>query len=109
MKLKFKNADGEILSVGHMPDLQAGPGETVENYSGDIPGDISLYRRTGPGKIELRPQQEIDQIKDERKNLTPGKFMQKFNNKFPNATDAEKYLAKSISQLAGGIKEKAID
>lgn len=53
MKVKYKVSNGEIICMGSIRDLAAGPGEAVENYFGSvIVRDIKAFKFIGGEFIE---------------------------------------------------------
>ena len=59
-RLKYKIADGEVLTMGAMPDLKAGAGERVVTVDFDIPkNSLSHYTFDGE-KLVKKPQTSID-------------------------------------------------
>ncbi|GEM_PF-3056330 len=99
MKLKYKVADGEIIALGHMPGLQAGAGEAVEDFDGDFPtGRLEFYKRTAPGVISEKSQAEKDAVIEKIESPTEVEFTAFFDS----LTDARKIevLKKVIVKLA---------
>lgn len=62
-KMKYRISDGEILLVGSMRDIKLAEGEAIEEFNGEMPGDLNLYKRTEAGKVELKEASEVEKIK----------------------------------------------
>lgn len=109
-KIHYQLSDGTILGTGYVQTFNPGPDEAEVEYDFQVPPDSrrDFFKWNGANVVE-KSKAEKDAILDDEKRVTPGKFMQKFNMKYPNATDSEKFLARMLSRIADSIREKDVD
>lgn len=69
-RLKYTIADGEVLCMGAMPDLQAGAGERVVQVDFEIPEEPLTYFTFDGAELVRKDQTVIDKAEAERQFST---------------------------------------
>lgn len=66
MKLNYKIADGEVVSMGEMPDLTAGSGERVVVVDFPIPEEALSHFTFDGAELQRKSQPVIDKLEAEQ-------------------------------------------
>ena len=62
MKILYKTATGEIVSMGDLPTVTAGTGESVATLNGPIPSEPLNYYTFSGSSLVRKSQEDIDQM-----------------------------------------------
>jgi len=97
MKIKFKTNDGEIIAMGSMPNLSAGPGEKVIDSNAKIPPILRHWKIVNDQLVE-KTQQEKDDADAKIKKIKKSEYDSVYSGL--NSSDQKKVTDEIIARLA---------
>lgn len=102
----YDKSTGELISVGYSRPDTLSPNHEAETVT-PVPriDRLDFYKRTGPGVITEKTQEEKEAILEAEKPKEDSDFLTEYNQL---GSDKEKldFLARTVAKLSGGVSVK---